>query len=443
MGRNIKTGHRYIQLFKYNLLDRIFSYRFISQSVISYFRNKDGFMKFCPLGRNAVQLVRFLLIACISISFCEYTYGQNDPVAGLHRVVIDAGHGGRDPGAVGATSKEKDIVLDIALRLGKLIQGEYPNVEVVYTRKTDVFVDLDKRGDIANKAKADLFISIHANANPSKRPYGAETFVMGPSKTAENMEVAKRENSVILIEDDYSTRYEDFDPKSPESYIFFSMLQNAYLNQSLNFAAEVQEHFTTTAQRTNRGVKQAGFLVLWRTTMPSALVEVGFISNLAEEKYMSSDAGKNQLAESIFKAFCKYKEQVEERSAFKPVSTTKPSTVAANQNETNHTDSAASLKPEKNASTPTQSPKTEFCIQIGTSSKSIDPTPSNFKKYQGVERIQHTQNLFKYVVNRTNEYIDAQQALRKIKVDFPDAFIVGISEGKIITASEALKLIGQ
>jgi N-acetylmuramoyl-L-alanine amidase len=359
---------------------------------------------------------------------------QDNP--GVKKVVIDPGHGGRDPGAVGVKSKEKDIVLDISLRAGKLIKSKYPDVEVVYTRSTDKFIELDKRGEIANKAKADLFISVHANANKKKTPYGAETFVMGNSKSTENMEVAKRENAVILIEDDYSERYEGFDPNSPESYIYFSLLQNAYLNQSLSFAGEVQEQFKNTAKRADRGVKQANFLVLWKTTMPSVLVEVGFISNAEEEKYMMSNAGKEQLAACIYNAFCSYKTTIEERNA-QPVSGTKeeqsesPAAVPK-KIETAAAEEKKNVTPEK---------QIIFCIQISTSSKPVDTDPKNFKKYKNVERIQTSSNFYKYIVGRTTDYPSAQESLKKIRVDFKDAFIVAIVDGKITTVAEALKLV--
>ncbi len=371
----------------------------------------------------------------------EVVHAQDDPGSVLKRVVIDPGHGGRDPGALGSKSKEKDIVLDIALKVGKLINNKYPDIEVIYTRKTDVFIELDKRGDIANKAHANLFISIHANANTKKTPYGAETFVMGPSKSAENMDVAKRENEVILIEDDYSTRYEGFDPTSPESYIYFSLLQNSYLNQSLGFAVEIQDEFKNSAKRYDRGVKQANFLVLWKTAMPSVLVEVGFISNLAEEKFMSSTAGKEQLAASIFNAFCAYKAKIEDRSSFRPGS--HPTSVEQGKITVAATDSEKVVTPTVDKSKPVITKKIEFCVQIATSSKPMDTTPNNFKSWKGVERIQTSPGFFKYIIGRTNDYAKAQESLKKVKLDFKDAFVVSIVDGKILPVAEGLKLVTQ
>ena len=369
----------------------------------------------------------------------EIAHAQDDKGSALKKVVIDPGHGGRDPGASGAKSKEKDIVLDISLKVGKMINEKYPDVEVIYTRKTDVLIDVAIRGEIANKAHADLFISIHANANTKKTPYGAETFVMGNSKSDANMEVAKRENSVILLEDDYSTRYEGFDPKSPASYIYFSLLQNSYLNQSLEFAGEIQEQFRQTAKRYDRGVKQDNFLVLWKTAMPSVLIELGFISNPEEEKFMNSAAGKEKLAVSIFNAFCSYKSKIESRSAFRPgdhpVSIDQPKADSA---------PAKPQKEEKPAATEKSvAKKIEFCVQIGTSSTPKDTDSDIFKKYKNVERIQTSPNFYKYIVGRTADYATVQETLKKVRSDFKDAFVVSIVDGKIHPVAEGLKLINQ
>lgn len=233
----------------------------------------------------------------------------------VRKVVIDAGHGGHDPGAVGRASKEKDITLSIALKTGKYIEENLADVQVVYTRKTDVFVELYKRAKIANEAKADLFISIHCNANKSSSPYGAETYVMGLHRSEANLAVAQLENAAILLEEDYHVQYDGFDPNSPEGNIFFSMLQNAYLDQSLSLASNVQRHFKDRVNLFDRGVKQAGFLVLYKTTMPSVLIETGFISNQKEEKLLASEEGQNYIASAIFRAIKDYKKSVEKPAA--------------------------------------------------------------------------------------------------------------------------------
>jgi len=226
-------------------------------------------------------------------------------------VVIDAGHGGRDPGTNGKYAKEKDVALKIALKLGYYIQKNFPDVKVIYTRKDDRYLALDERADIANKNKADLFICIHANAIVSANAWGTETYVMGLHKEQGNMEVATRENAVITLDENYEERYEGFDPNSPESYILFSLTQSAYKESSLMFAQKIEEQFKTKAGRYSRGVKQAGFWVLWRTAMPSVLIETGFLSNSKEETFLSSANGQDLLASGIYRAFRDYKSQIE------------------------------------------------------------------------------------------------------------------------------------
>ncbi len=259
-------------------------------------------------------------MAFILISFCSFQ--PIKPVAyGINTVVIDAGHGGHDPGCLGKRSKEKDVTLSISLKLGKYIEEHFPDVKVVYTRKTDEFVELYERADIANNAKADLFICIHCNSactfNKKKKKevcateiFGVESWVMGLHKTEANLEVAKRENEVILMEKDYTRQYGGFDPNSPEANIIFSLYQNTYLDQSLRMATYIQNEIKAKG-RTVRGVKQAGFWVLYKTTMPSVLVETGFLSNPAEEKYLASEKGQDEIAHSIYRAFKSYKSSVE------------------------------------------------------------------------------------------------------------------------------------
>jgi N-acetylmuramoyl-L-alanine amidase len=226
-------------------------------------------------------------------------------------VVIDPGHGGHDPGTQGKRTREKDIALKISLKLGAYIEKNMPGVKVIYTRKDDRYVALDERAILANKNKADLFICIHANAITNARAYGTETYVMGLSKDDKNFELAKRENSVILMDENYEQRYEGFDPNSPESYILFSLAQHAYQESSLLFAQKVEREFSTKSGRVSRGVKQAGFLVLWRTTMPSVLIETGFLTYQPEENFLASDSGQDKIASGIYRAFRDYKTQIE------------------------------------------------------------------------------------------------------------------------------------
>lgn len=226
-------------------------------------------------------------------------------------VVIDAGHGGKDPGTRGKKVLEKDIALKIALKLGGYIEQNLPDVKVIYTRKDDRYLALDTRAEIANKAKADLFICIHANAIRNAYTHGTETFVMGLHKDEGNMDVAKRENEVIMLDENYQERYEGFDPQSPESYILFELTQSAHKESSLLFAQKVEDQFKTRVGRRSRGVKQAGFWVLWRTAMPSVLIETGFLSNVDEEQYLASEEGQVLIASGIYRAFKEYKSQLE------------------------------------------------------------------------------------------------------------------------------------
>jgi N-acetylmuramoyl-L-alanine amidase len=231
----------------------------------------------------------------------------------VHRVVIDAGHGGKDPGAIGLHSREKDIALAIALKTGEYIQKYIPGVEVIYTRKTDVFVELYKRAKIANDNKANLFISIHCNASKSTVASGTETYVMGLHKSEANLEVAKLENAAILNEENFADMYDGFDPNKDEDYITLTMFQDASLDQSTMLADEIQRQFREKAKRKDRGVFQAGFIVLYRTAMPGVLVETGFISNPADERYLMSQEGQSYIASAIFRSFKFYKEEMERK----------------------------------------------------------------------------------------------------------------------------------
>lgn len=230
----------------------------------------------------------------------------------LRTVVLDAGHGGKDPGCVGRRTRESRVVLKLVLELGRRIKREMPNVRVIYTRASDHFVELAERSAIANRNRADLFISIHCNASPnSSRVYGTETYTMGLHKTQGNLDVAKRENAVILKETDYQQNYKGFNPNSPLAHIMLANYQHAFMGSSINFAEKVERSFRRNAERKSNGVKQAGFLVLWRTTMPSVLIETGYLTNPTEELYLMSDEGQEQIAGAIYKAFAQYKEEIE------------------------------------------------------------------------------------------------------------------------------------
>ncbi len=263
------------------------------------------------MKRNIVKntTIIFLLLAIFLLTSSNTRQSSEFKVK---KVVIDAGHGGKDPGTHGKYSKEKDITLQVATRVGGYIKEYLPDVEVIYTRNSDKFVELEERASMANKKDADVFISIHANALPSKPGvYGTETYVMGLHKSEGNFEVAKRENSVILYEEGYEEKYEGFDPNSPESVILFSLTQSAYIENSLNLASRVEEQFGKRAGRYSRGVKQAGFWVLWRTTMPSILIEIGYLTNQKEERELNDESTQANIASGIFRAFRDYKNEIE------------------------------------------------------------------------------------------------------------------------------------
>ena len=288
-------------------------------------------------------------------------------------VVIDPGHGGKDFGASFGNIKEKDIVLDLAKRLGQSINANYPDIKVIYTRTKDDFVPLHTRANIANKNKADLFISIHVNGTEKTTVRGTETFVLGQHRSDDNLEVAKKENSVILLEDDYITTYEGYDPNSPESEIMFELVQDEYLEQSVMFASEIQNQFSQYAKRMDRSVKQAGFLVLRQTTMPSVLVEVGFISNPKERSYMLSENGRSALSTSMMIAFNNYKRKIENKSSF-----------------------AIHSEEDKNLTNTDSRPTyIYYSVQIGASKKKLNPTPENFKGEEKIFRME-SKTLMKY-----------------------------------------------
>jgi N-acetylmuramoyl-L-alanine amidase len=259
---------------------------------------------------KTVNNIKIKLIL-LAITLLNFSGKSPIPQSKVDVIVIDAGHGGHDPGTSGKSLKEKDVALKIALILGGYIEKNIPDVKVIYTRKTDRYLSLDERAEIANKNKADLFICIHANSLPGAPAKGTETFVMGLHKDNSNFEVAKRENSVILMDENYKERYEGFDPSSPESYILFALNQSAYQESSLRFAAKIESQFKTRVGRSSRGVKQAGFMVLWKTTMPSVLIETGFLSNVTEEKFLGSESGQDLIASGIYRAFKEYKAEIE------------------------------------------------------------------------------------------------------------------------------------
>lgn len=353
-------------------------------------------------------------------------------------VVIDAGHGGHDAGAPGIVSNEKDINLAVALKLGRLIENLQSDVKVIYTRKSDHFVVLQERANIANRAKANLFISIHCNSIDLKSKNrtqisGASTYTLGVNKTAENLAVAKRENSVILLEEDFSTRYEGFDPKSAESYIIFEFLQDKHMEQSVNFASSIQKEFKRSS-RIDKGVRQASLLVLRATSMPAVLVELDFICNPQEERFMNSEEGQKRFAQSIYNAFLDYKSDYD-RKQLARYDNNKPSSRgnAADTNQLlakNEIVETRKSKEEKVVPIP-ENATTEivYKIQIATSPKHLSKQSSAFKGLSPVESYKEG-NLYKYTYGESTSRKTMQRQLIEVQKKIKGAFIVAFKDGK-------------
>ena len=347
-------------------------------------------------------------------------------------VVIDPGHGGRDPGAIGKRGKEKTINLNVALKLGNLIKTNCPDVKIVYTRNKDVFVGLDRRAQIANNANADLFISIHTNSVARGRTVrGTETYTLGLHRTDDNLEVAKKENAVILIESDYEQRYAGFNPNSSESYIIFEFLQDKNMEKSVQLASLIQRQFKNTAKRIDKGVHQAGFLVLRETTMPGVLVELGYISTPDEERYLLSEAGTDALAKSIYQAFITYKEQngvlMTKKTSSK--SAAKAQTKTTSKQQVKKTASAAKVSTDE---------KPVFKIQILTSDKKLS---ANNKQFKGLSPVNYYQEkgLYKYTYGESIDYNKVLRTKRQISAKFKGAFIIAFKNGKKMDVNQAIK----
>lgn len=372
-------------------------------------------------------------------------------------VIIDPGHGGKDTGTLGSVAREKDIVLSVALRFGALIKENDPDVKVIFTRNTDVFIPLDQRANIANKAKANLFISIHADHSEASSVKGVSTFTLGQNRSHENFEIAKRENSVILLEDNYKHRYEGFDPNSAESYIMFEFMQDNYMNQSIQFASTLQRKFSNSG-RINRGVRQDVFLVLRCTSMPSVLVELGFLSNKEEENFLKSDEGQNQMAKCLFKGFTDFKNDYERKSTGKQSSSNNNlSNNVLDKNieikeQTNDFDSFSEIraynKPNKffeRKRTKTKASKRQaendilFKIQMLTS---IYKLSQNDKQLKGLTMDYYLEkNLYKYTLGNYSNFEEANKKRHAFKTSFPDAFIIAFKNGQKINVNEARALI--
>ena len=395
------------------------------------------------MGKRILRLLLLLLV--LSTSFC---YGANRRFT----LVIDAGHGGHDAGALGSFSKEKDINLNVALAFGRYVERNCPDVRVIYTRKTDVFIPLDERANIANKNKADLFVSIHTNALPGgKIARGVETYTLGMARASANLDVAKRENSVILVEQNYAKRYEGFNPNSSESYIMFEFMQDKYMEKSVNLAKQVQSQVCSVTRRSDKGVHQAGFLVLRCTSMPSCLIELGFITTPDEEQYLNSDNGIDELGRGIYQAFVNYKSKHDDNVTipFVASETKVPSIIDNDEN------SAATLendnKRQPTTETERNSGRTEdsvitsytvvgpvFKIQIAASNHNL---PSNSAQFKGVDSVDCYQEngMFKYTYGASSNYNEVYRLRKSLLDKFPQAFIIAFKDGQKMDINAAIR----
>ncbi len=434
----------------------------------------------------------FIIFGILLLALVTTQVALADRHGFINTVVIDPGHGGRDPGAVGRNSKEKDLTLAISLKLGEYIKENMPDVKVIYTREKDEFVELFRRAQIANENNADLFISIHCNSSRSSTAIGTETFVMGLHRSEANLEVARKENASILFEDDYMDTYDGFDPHSPEANIIFSLYQNAYLDQSLSVASLVQDQFRERARRIDRGVKQAGFLVLYQITMPGILVEAGFLSNPREEQYLMSESGQAYIASAIYRAFRDYKEQQDDIASArlqylsggttnvdppnKPPSIIDSTHIPAiinqggdlaangavqNQAEEEHSHDAGNVvntghanisagtsdlvvteTATANSSEPSSSEcEIYFRVQIAVSSRKRPDDAPEFKGLSGVNHYVH-QGLFKYTVGNEKTLESAVLLQKEMhRKGFSDAFVVAFQKEERISPQEAIRLL--
>ena len=367
-----------------------------------------------------------LLLIIFCLLFVSGIQAQENQSVKIKKVVIDAGHGGYDPGAISPDKRvfEKDITLSVALKLGALIKGKYPNIQVIYTRTTDVFIPLVTRTEIANKNQASLFISIHVNSAKARSASGSETFVMGMDKSSSNLEVTMLENSVIALEGDQESKYEGFDPKNPESYIIFSLLQNAHLEQSLIMASLIQNQFSKGAIKINRGIKQGALLVLWKTTMPAVLVELGFISNSMDYPILANINNHNDFADNIFKAFEDFKVQYESGNKIVAIdNATVPSKGGIDAEDT----MASMSSPQKAVN----NDPAHYRIQILAVTKILPANSSDLKGERSTQFIK-IGKFYKYSVGEFESLEDATKELVNIKRKFPQAFIIKVEKGTIV-----------
>lgn len=391
--------------------------------------------------KKIISLIISIYIACGTL--CS---ANNDFI-----LVIDAGHGGRDPGAVRGKIKEKDINLGVALEFGRLVEQNMPDVKVVYTRKTDKYLGLNERARLANKTKANLFVSIHTNSTAAKSTnvLGTDTYILGLGRSAENQEVARRENSVIKLEEDYTTKYEGFDPDSPESYIIFEFMSNNYMEQSFKAASLIQSDFKSVAKRVDRGVKQGGLLVLRETAMPSILIELGFINNTKEAQYLNTSAGQKNMAKAIYSGFRKYKDDFDKRSGIKSdnivVEKKKPSNLDVAFKEPKAVQDSTPKEPRgTNTGRQTANEGTEYRVQFLFSPTQL---PDNSPLFKGVKPTGFIKsNGYKYTIGATTDLNEIVNVQREVRKKFKDAFVIKVpidSKSAVVSESSPKTVAGK
>lgn len=424
---------------------------------------------FLTLVNTTYQYFNMRYILIISILFLITPINHSEAQQVLNKIVIDAGHGGKDPGASGKYSREKDVVLAIALKTGTFIKQMHPDVEIIYTRKSDIFIPLKERAEIANRSNADLFISIHCNANRSSQPQGSETYVMGLHKSEANLNVAKTENAAILFEDDYEETYDGFDPTSEESHIIFNFFQNSFLAQNLDLASKMQHKFTAQTPLKDRGVKQAGFWVLYKTTMPGVLIETGFLSNPSDEKFLNSKNGQEKISKAIASAISEYKKNHDQKELEKAkhkfsdsIQEHEEKSVASTPKVMIHEDAKKEIKEDfskkskaqetKPSAQNTERIKTEipkenqkeqvqFFVQFLSLSKDKKLIGAKYKSLEPIETYLH-KGMYRYICFASSDYDSALKAQERVRnLGYKDAFLVAFYQGKRIGIEEARDLI--
>jgi N-acetylmuramoyl-L-alanine amidase len=379
------------------------------------------------IHNSILKVLLFLSFWSSSLSF-----GQNSNF----KVTLDAGHGAHDFGAVYNGHVEKNIALAVVLKVGKLLEAN-SKVDVTYTRKTDVFIDLVERANIANRANANIFVSIHCNANRNTAADGTETYVMGMNKVASNLEAAKKENSVITLEKDYKRKYEGFDPNSPETMIGLTLMQEEYLDNSISLASKIENSFDALGKRIRGGgVKQAPFMVLHKAYMPRVLVEMGFISNYTEGNLLDSEEGQNEIAKAIASAIISYKNEYYGNGGVE-TSETRPS---QRNIENSSKDSSTSVEPKKSIVKQASDSNIVFKVQISASSRKMELKPANFKGLTNIS-IDFDGNIYRYMYGETSDYNEAMKLFSQAKEKgYGSAFLIAFKNGKKISVQEAIKL---